>query len=404
MARSFRITAAATVLLLVALATGFTATAQTFEEGMRAYRSGDYDTAYNAFRALAEEGDHRAQGSLGDMYRKGYGVAQDYAEAMKWYRRAADQGSAHAQDGLGLMYRDGLGVPRHAECAYIWFDLAARNFSTSRSNRRERAAGNRDRAAASLSQQTLERAQRMAEQWRPGASLDCPAPHSPRAGAGFTQYGVWVPVMIIAGILALATIFVLFGVRSRRRRSEPGAGLRTPTPPARPQRSRQQRQREPESGRPPASDLGARPMLPEVGSVVAGKATVTDGDGLRVSGYRIRFAGLDAPELDQWAKHRDGYWIREGQRARTALTKAVGGKHVRVKVEEYDQYDRVIGTVTCNDRDVGEWLVRNGWAVAAYGDRYKQVEAEARRKQRGRWSHMVNWDPKSWRRRTSDRG
>ena len=272
MMRSFRITAAAATLLPVALAAGFTATAQTFEEGMQAYRSGDYDTAYSAFRGLAEEGDRRAQGSLGDMYRKGYGVAQDYAEAMKWYRRAADQGSAHAQDGLGLMYRDGLGVPRHAECAYIWFDLAARNFSTSRSNRRERAAGNRDRAAASLSQQTLERAQRMAEQWRPGASLDCPAPHSSRAGAGFTQYGVWVPVMIIVVILALATIFALFGVRSRRRRSEPEAGLRTPTPPARPQRSRQQRRREPESGRPPASDPGARSMLSEVGSVIAGKA------------------------------------------------------------------------------------------------------------------------------------
>ena len=144
-------------------------------------------------------------------------------------------------------------------------------------------------------------------------------------------------------------------------------------------------------------------MLPEVGSVIAGKAYVTDGDGLRVSGYRIRFAGLDAPELDQWAKHRKGYWIRHGQRVKTALNKAVGGKHVRIKVEEYDQYDRVIGTVTCNDRDVGEWLVRNGHAVAAYGDRYKQVETEARRERRGMWGHMVNWHPKIWRRRTPGR-
>ena len=368
------------MVLLVALATGFKATAQTFEEGMRAYRSGDYDTAYSAFQGLAEEGDRRAQGSLGDMYRKGYGVAQNQAEAMKWYRRAADQGSAHAQDGLGLMYRDGLGVPRHAECAYIWFDLAARTFSASRGNRRERAVENRDRVAASLSQQAVERARRMAEQWRPGVSLDCPEPHSPQAWPGFTEHGVWAPVMIIVGILALAVIFVLFGVRSRRRR------------------------RKPEFGRPPASDPGARPMLPEVGSVIAGRATVTDGDGLRVSGYRIRFAGLDAPELDQWAKHRDGYWIRHGRRVKNALNKAVGGKHVWVKVEEYDQYDRVIGTVTCNDRDVGEWLVRNGHAVAAHGDRYKQVETEARRERRGIWGHMVNWHPKIWRRRTPGRG
>ena len=379
MTRPFWITASATTLLLVALATGFQATAQTFEEGMRAYRSGDYDTAYRAFQGLAEQGDRRAQGSLGDMYRKGYGVAQDHAEAAQWYRHAADQGSAHAQDGLGLMYRDGLGVPRHAECAYIWFDLAARNFSAARSARRDQAAGNRDRVAGSLSQQSLERARRTAGQWRPGANLDCLAPLSPQTETGIAQHGVWVPITIIGVLLGLAAIFVLLGLRSRRRQGEP------------------------EAGRPPASDPGARPMLPEVGSIIAGKARVTDGDGLRVSGYRIRFAGLDAPELDQWAKHRDGYWIRHGHRVKRALTKAVGGKHVRIKVEEYDQYDRVIGTVTCNDRDVGEWLVRNGHAVAAYGDRYKQVETEARREQRGMWSHMVNWNPQDWRRRTPGR-
>ena len=73
------------------------------------------------------------------------------------------------------------------------------------------------------------------------------------------------------------------------------------------------------------------------------------------------------------------------QRVRAALNKTVGGQHVRIKVEEYDQYDRVLGTVICNDRDVGEWLVSNGHAVAAYGDRYKQVETEARRERRGMW-------------------
>ena len=380
MTHSFRITAAVITLLLVALATGFAATAQTFQDGMRAYRSGDYDTAYHAFRGLAEEGDRRAQGSLGDMYRKGYGVTQDHAEAMKWYRRAADQGSAHAQDGLGLMYRDGLGVPRHAGCAYIWFDLAARNFSASRSSRRQQAAGNRDRVAGSLSQQALERAQRVAGQWRPGASLDCPAPLSPRAGPGVALHGVWVPVTIIGGVLGFAAILVLFATRSRWRHGEP------------------------DIDRPPPPDPDARPMLPEVGSVIAGQAFVTDGDGLEVSGYRIRFAGLDAPEHDQWAKHRDGYWIRHGKRVKSALIQAIGGMHVRILVEEYDQYDRVIGTVTCDDQDVGEWLVRNGHAVAAYDDRYERVEAEARREQRGMWGHMVNWHPQDWRHRTPGSG
>ena len=42
---------------------------------------------------------------------------------------------------------------------------------------------------------------------------------------------------------------------------------------------------------------------------LTGKAYVTDGDGIRVSGQEVRFAGVDAPEWDQRAKHQDGYWF-----------------------------------------------------------------------------------------------
>ena len=42
---------------------------------------------------------------------------------------------------------------------------------------------------------------------------------------------------------------------------------------------------------------------------ITGRAYVTDGDGIRVSGYNIRLAGLDAPEWDQFAKHQHGYWF-----------------------------------------------------------------------------------------------
>ena len=62
---------------------------------------------------------------------------------------------------------------------------------------------------------------------------------------------------------------------------------------------------------------GALPP-PERGSVIAGKAWVTDGDGLRVSGYTVRFAALDAPEWDQWAKHRDGYLVQARESASRA--------------------------------------------------------------------------------------
>ena len=130
---------------------------------------------------------------------------------------------------------------------------------------------------------------------------------------------------------------------------------------------------------------------------ITGKAYVTDGDGLKVSGYNIRLAGLDAPEWDQWAKHQQGYWFQHGKRVKSALIREVGGKYVRVTVKGYDKYGRVIGTVTCNDKDVGEWLVRNGHAIAAYGDQYKQIEREARRARRGMWGHAKITDPSAWR-------
>ena len=58
---------------------------------------------------------------------------------------------------------------------------------------------------------------------------------------------------------------------------------------------------------------------------LAGKAYVTDGDGIRVSGQEVRFAGLDAPEWDQPAKHHDGYWFGHGKRVKSALIRAIGG-------------------------------------------------------------------------------
>jgi len=42
----------------------------------------------------AAQGDHDAQGRLGERYEKGNGVVQDQAEALRLYTQAADQGNA----------------------------------------------------------------------------------------------------------------------------------------------------------------------------------------------------------------------------------------------------------------------------------------------------------------------
>ena len=56
---------------------------------------GDYATALQLFRLLAEQGDAYTQMSLGDMYFIGLSVPQDYAEGLKWYHRAAAHGDVH---------------------------------------------------------------------------------------------------------------------------------------------------------------------------------------------------------------------------------------------------------------------------------------------------------------------
>ena len=102
--------------------------AQDFNNGLKAYQSGDFATALKGWRLLAVQGHARAQNNLGWMYKEGEGVTRDYAEAVKWYREAAEQGHARAQYNLGIMYANGEGVPEDDAKAVSWY----RNATTQR--------------------------------------------------------------------------------------------------------------------------------------------------------------------------------------------------------------------------------------------------------------------------------
>lgn len=134
--------------------------------------------------------------------------------------------------------------------------------------------------------------------------------------------------------------------------------------------------------------------------VLEGEAAVTDADGLLMQGTKVRFAGLDAPEFNQIAKiGEDDDWINHGLMVKNALAERIGGRPVRVEVESWDRYGRAVGTVTQDGRDIGEWLVRHGHAVAAYGDRYKATEQDAKEACRGMWGFAKCFDPRFWRHR-----
>ncbi len=193
--------------LIAALCAGFTLglTAPAwagYDEGVAAYKRGDYATALREFRSLADQGNANAQFSLGIMYSNGLGVPQDYAEAVKWSRKAAEQGDAKAQYNLGIMYRNGEGVPQdyasalqwyrkaaeqgHAKAqfslglmyyigqegvtqdyahAYMWIILAASRLPPG--EHRDNAVKARDIAAKKMTPAQISEAQKLAREWKP---------------------------------------------------------------------------------------------------------------------------------------------------------------------------------------------------------------------------------------------
>jgi hypothetical protein len=146
-----------------------------FEEGVRAYQSGDYATALRAWLPLAEQGHATAQFNLGVLYERGRGVPQDYALAVQWYRQAAEQGHATAQFNLGVLYGQGHGVPPDHLQAYLWFMLAADGLPPGTD--REKAERNRDVAAARLPPAQLAEARALAQTW--ASTPEAPIPGAP---------------------------------------------------------------------------------------------------------------------------------------------------------------------------------------------------------------------------------
>lgn len=126
-----------------------------------------------------------------------------------------------------------------------------------------------------------------------------------------------------------------------------------------------------------------------------GKAYVIDADDIVVKGYRIRLAGIDAPEHRQLAR-KNGRWYNQGRWVKGILIKAIGGQYVQVEIHDCDKYDRLIGTVFCKGKDVGEWMVRNGLAVAAYSDKYSNHEHKAKQEKLGIWGNQISYNPKYW--------
>jgi len=182
--------------IMLGLSFAAPAAAAPFEDAIAAYDKGDYATALQLLRPLADRELPMAQHNLGVMYENGLGVTQNYAEAVKWYRKAADQGfasaqlnlgfmyenglgitqndaeavkwyrkasdqgNAIAQSNLGFMYENGLGVPQDYVSAHMWLNLSAAQGN-------QAAAEDRDKVARLMTPAQLAKAQKLAREWKP---------------------------------------------------------------------------------------------------------------------------------------------------------------------------------------------------------------------------------------------
>jgi TPR repeat protein len=129
-----------------------------WQEGMAAYRLGNYRDAFAKLNPLAAKGDVDAQLFIGVMYSKGQGVEQDFQQSLRWLLKAAEQGDAQAQSKLGVMYGNGQGVAQDIVQAHKWYSLAAlAGNEDSRENRRQ--------AERMMTHEQIRDAQKLAGAW-----------------------------------------------------------------------------------------------------------------------------------------------------------------------------------------------------------------------------------------------
>jgi endonuclease YncB( thermonuclease family) len=102
-------------------------------------------------------------------------------------------------------------------------------------------------------------------------------------------------------------------------------------------------------------------------NVLAGQASVIDGDTIRVAGQKVRLQGLAAPELSEPG----------GIEAKNAMIELVSNRRVSCELDGTTSYDRVVGICYAAGLDMAAELVRRGLArdCPRYsGGRYGDLE------------------------------
>ena len=114
---------------------------------------------------------------------------------------------------------------------------------------------------------------------------------------------------------------------------------------------------------------------------------IIDGDTIKIGNEKIRFSGIDAPEISQdCIKNKKK--ILCGVLAKEALLKKIGNKVPKCISTGKDIYKRILAECFINDESLSKFLVRNGYAFAyrKYSKKFVKDEEFAKRNKLGLWS------------------
>ena len=98
-----------------------------------------------------------------------------------------------------------------------------------------------------------------------------------------------------------------------------------------------------------------------VSFVISGNVVkVNDGDTITLKNknkyYKIRLAGIDAPELKQVC----------GDKSRQFLNSFIYKRKVYCRSINKDVYDRYVAICYYRNKNINKYMVENGWAIADY--------------------------------------
>ena len=113
---------------------------------------------------------------------------------------------------------------------------------------------------------------------------------------------------------------------------------------------------------------------------------VVDGDTIVLNGEKIRFSGIDTPELKQTCMNGDEK-VFCGKTAKMLLIKKIGNEMPECIREGKDVYKRTLAECFVNGESLSVFLVRSGYAFAyrKYSKKFIEDEEFAKKNNAGMW-------------------